>query len=104
VSPNPAPLLPGTLGRSPKTRVVLAGTVPLPLAALPPPLHRNHRPPLPSALAAPEPPVEVENLCRGAQSGPEQRLRRQQRDTMAGGAVDLDEVAQSKRGVSAVKS
>src|SRR6476620_10638548 len=34
----------------------------------PPSLHRNHRPPLPSAPAAPEPPLEVENLGLGAQA------------------------------------
>ena len=55
-------------------------------------VHRNHRPPLLPAPSAPEPPFEVENLGRGAQSGPEQRLRRQQRDMVAGGAIDLDEV------------
>src|SRR5271166_5772923 len=45
---------------------------------------RNDRSPFPSAPAASEPPFEVENLGRGGQSGPQQRLRRQQRDVMAG--------------------
>src|ERR1700674_380631 len=61
--------------------------------ALPPPFHRNHRPPLPPAPAAPEPPFEIEYLGRGAQSAPQQGLRRQQRDMLAGGAIDLDEIA-----------
>jgi hypothetical protein len=54
-----------------------------------PPLDRDHRPPLPPAPAAPEPPFEIEDLRAGAQSGPQQSLRRQQRDVVAGG----DEVA-----------
>jgi hypothetical protein len=66
------------------------------LRSPPPPLHGNHRSPLPPAPAAPEPPFEVENLCRGAQPDPQQSLRRQQRDVMAGGAIDLDEVALSE--------
>ena len=60
---------PGILGRSPKTRVVLAGTVPLPSAALPPPLHRNNRPPLPPAPPAPEPRFEVEYPILSSASG-----------------------------------
>jgi hypothetical protein len=56
------------------------------------PLDRDDRPPLPPAPAAPEPPFEVEYLGRGAQPGPEERLPRQQRDVMAGGAVHLVEV------------
>src|SRR5260370_38037607 len=51
------------------------------------PFNRNHRPPLPPASAAPEPPFEVENLGAGAQSDPQQRLRRKQRDVMAGGGI-----------------
>jgi hypothetical protein len=46
--------------------------------------------------AAPEPSLEVEHLGRGAQSDPQQRLWPQQRDMVAGGAIDLDEVARSK--------
>jgi len=42
--------------------------------------------------ATPEPPFQVENLGRRAQSDPQQRLRRQQSDVVAGGAIDLDEV------------
>jgi hypothetical protein len=49
-------------------------------------------PPLPSTLAAPKPRFEIENLRRGALPDPRQRLRRQQRDVMAGGTIDLDEV------------
>jgi hypothetical protein len=47
------------------------------------------RPPLPPASPPPEPPFEVENLGCGAQPGPEESLRRQQRDVMTGGAVHL---------------
>src|ERR1700722_10839275 len=60
-----------------------------PLRALPPPLDRNDRSPLRSASAAPKPALEVENLGLGVQTGPEQRVRRQQRDVVAGGAIDL---------------
>jgi hypothetical protein len=45
-----------------------------------------------TAPTAPEPPFEVENLGRGAQPDPQQRLRRDQRDVVAGGAIDFDEV------------
>ena len=38
-------------------------------------------------------PFEVENLRRGAQADPEQSPRRQQRDVMAGRAIDLHKVA-----------
>jgi len=48
-----------------------------------PALHPRHR----------SRPFEVENLGRGSQSGPEQRLRRQQRNMMASDAVHLDEIA-----------
>jgi hypothetical protein len=78
---------------APEVRTVLAGTGPLLSGVLPPPLQRNHRPPLGSAPAAPEPVLEVENLRAEAQSDPEEGLRRQQRDVVAGGAIDLDEVA-----------
>jgi hypothetical protein len=67
----------------------------LPLTRTPPPLHRNHRPPLPPAPAAPEPAFEVENFRRGAEAHPQQGLRRQQRD-MVTGAIDLDEVTRPK--------
>jgi hypothetical protein len=52
--------------------------------------------PLLAGPAAPEQPFEVENLCRGAQSDPHQSLRRQQRDMVAGSAIDLHEVAEPK--------
>jgi len=63
-----------------------------PLRALLPPLDRNDRSPLPPAPAAPEPPLEVENLGRGAQPEPKKGLRGQQRDVLAGRAIDLHEV------------
>src|ERR1700731_32115 len=60
--------------------------------ALPPPLHRTHRlPPFP-ATATPEPPFEIQELGRGPQTGSEKRLRREQRDVLAGSAIDLHEV------------
>ena len=59
----------------------------------PRPLDRNHRPALRPAPAAPEAGFEVENLDHGAQPGPDEGLRRQQRDVVAGSAIDLDRVA-----------
>jgi hypothetical protein len=64
--------------------------------AVSPPLHRNYRPPLPSAAPTPEPRFEIENLGRRAQADPQQSLRRQERDMVTGGAIDLDEVTQPK--------
>jgi hypothetical protein len=58
-----------------------------------PPPDRNNRPPLPAATPTPQPPFEIEDLRAGAQSYPQQSLRRQQRDMVTGGAIDLDEVA-----------
>ena len=46
----------------------------------------------PPATAAPEPPFQVENLGRGAQPEPQQRLRRQQRDMVTGGAIDFSDL------------
>ena len=62
-------------------------------AALPPPFHRHHRPPLLAAAAAAQPALQVENLRRGDQPRPQQRLRRQQSDVLAGAAIHLDEIA-----------
>jgi hypothetical protein len=64
--------------------------------ALAPPLDRNDGPSPRSASAAPDALFEVEHLGPGAQTVPEQKLRRQQRDMMAGGAIDLDEIAMPK--------
>jgi hypothetical protein len=64
--------------------------------ALPPPINRDHSPPLPAASTTSEPPFEVEDLRSGAQAGSQQSLRRQQRDVVAGRAIDLDEVAHLK--------
>jgi hypothetical protein len=44
------------------------------------------------ATATPEAPLQVEYLGRAAQAGLHQRLRRQQRDVVTGGAIDLYEV------------
>jgi hypothetical protein len=41
--------------------------------------------------SAPEPALQVEHLRRGAQSDPQQRFLRQQRDVMGGSAIDLSE-------------
>src|SRR5271163_1723992 len=61
----------------------------------PAPPNRNDRPPLPCAPGTGAV-LEFENLGRGAQSAPQQSLRRQQRDVVAGGAIDLDQVAVPK--------
>jgi len=76
-------------GRSPQSPSLSVTTG---FAALSPPPDRDDRPPFPPAAAAPEPHVEVENLCRGAEPDPQQRLWRQQRDLVADCAIDLDEV------------
>jgi hypothetical protein len=46
---------------------------------------RKNRSRLPRALATPEPLLEVGNLRCGAKPDPQQGLRRQQRDVIAGG-------------------
>jgi len=88
--PHPVPLLP------PRPRVwpraPWGPPPPRGSRALPPPFHRNNRAPLPPAPATPEPPFQVENLCGGAQPGPEESLRRQQRDVMTGGAIDFSDL------------
>ena len=49
--------------------------------------------PAPSpAPAAPEAAFQIQNLGRAAQASSQRRVRRQQRDVMAGGAIDLQEV------------
>jgi Acetyltransferase (GNAT) family len=45
--------------------------------------------------------LEAEYLVRGDQSGPQQRLRGQQRDVMASGAIDLDEVTRPRSSIRA---
>src|SRR5438105_4868458 len=76
LSPSPAPLLSlADLGCSRD------------LGSLAPPFHRDHRPPLPPSLPTSEPVLQVENLGRADQPGPQQRLRRQQRDMVAGGTL-----------------
>jgi len=61
-----------------------------------PPLNRDHRPPLPSASAAPMPPLEVEDLSAGTEPEHPRRLRRQQHDVVAGDAIGLHEIAPSE--------
>ena len=49
-----------------------------------------------NAAVAPEPepvPFQIEHLECGALSEPQEGVRRQQRDVLTGGAIDLDEVA-----------
>jgi hypothetical protein len=95
------PALPGarvfcTLAESIDYKMARAGTRPARCSCIAktdealPPLDRNDRSPLLPASATPEPSFEVENLCRGAQSEPQQGLRRRQRDVMAGSAIYLD--------------
>ena len=60
-----------------------------------PPLNRDHRPPLPSASAAPMP-HEVEDLSAGTEPEHPRRLRRQQHDVVAGDAIGLHEIAPSE--------
>jgi hypothetical protein len=84
--PRPAPLPLPRGQSSDETAAVWDLTGPAPS------FHRNHRPPLPPP-AAPRPSFEVENLGRRAEPYPNQSLRRQQRDVMAGGLVNFDEVA-----------
>jgi hypothetical protein len=46
----------------------------------------------PNQRHAPEPPFEIEHFRRWAESDLQQGLRRQQRDVVAGGAIDFDEI------------
>ena len=63
--------------------------------ALPAPPYRNRSASFLSASPAPDPLFEVEHLGLGAESEPQQKLWREQRHMMAGGAIDLDEIAPS---------
>jgi hypothetical protein len=69
--PNPA-RFPSSSARRPGDRGQRRGSR---SRAPSPPLDRNHRSPLSPTPAASEPPVEIEQLRRGAQSGPHQSLR-----------------------------
>jgi hypothetical protein len=53
----------------------------------------NHRPTSLSAPPAPHPPFEIEHLGLRAEPEAEEERRREQRDMMTGGAIDLHEVA-----------
>jgi len=64
--------------------------------ALPAPLDRNHSSSSLSASPEPDPLFEVEHLALGAEPEPQQELWREQRDVLAGGAIDLDKVALAK--------
>jgi hypothetical protein len=48
------------------------------------------------AAAAPKPPLEVKHLGPRVEPEPQQKVRREHRDMMAGGAIDLDEIATSE--------
>jgi hypothetical protein len=60
---------------------------------LAPPLDRCDGSAPRSTAAAPAPPLEVEHLGPGGEPEPEQKVGRQQRGMMAGGTIDLDEIA-----------
>jgi len=57
------------------------------------PLDRNDSSSPGSALAAPDPRFEIEHLGLPAGSEPQQEVRCQECDVMAGGAIDLDKIA-----------
>jgi hypothetical protein len=60
-------------------------------------LKHTKRPPAHSfRTRALEQPLEIEHLGRRTQSDPQQRLRRQQRNVVTGGAIDLQEVTRPK--------
>jgi hypothetical protein len=59
----------------------------------PPSLDRNDGSSPRSAPAAPDAPFEIENLRAGAEHEPQQGIRPQQGDAMAGGAIDLHDIA-----------
>jgi hypothetical protein len=61
--------------------------------ALASPLDRHDRSSLRSASATPGPPFEIEHLGLRAETEPQQEVRPQQRDVMAGSTIDLDEIA-----------
>jgi len=81
--------------QKPRTgRVAIAGARGKPGSpALAPPLDRHDGPPFRSASAAPEAPLEIEHLGVRAKPEPKKELACQHRDVMAGGAIDLDELA-----------
>jgi hypothetical protein len=56
------------------------------------PLHRHDSASPRSAPATPNAPFEIENLGVGAEPEPQQKLRRQPRDVVAGRTIDLDEI------------
>jgi hypothetical protein len=62
------------------------------LTALPPPFDRNHRPPFLSTAPAPDPLFEIEHLGLRAKPEAQEELRREHRDMVAAGAIDLDEI------------
>jgi hypothetical protein len=59
----------------------------------PSPFDRHNGSSLRSAAAAPDAILEIEDLGLRDQPEPQQKFRRQQRDVMAGGTIDLDEIA-----------
>ena len=62
--------------------------------ALAPPLDRHDGSSPRSTTAAPDPRFEIEHLGLPAEPKPQQKILPQQRDVMAGSAIDLHEVAQ----------
>ena len=63
------------------------------LLALTSPLDRNDGSPPRSASAAADPARDIKHLDPRAEPELHQKVRHQQRDMMAGGAIDLDEIA-----------
>jgi hypothetical protein len=77
-------------GRSPRARCCRMQAS---SAALSPPFDRNDSPSPRSTTAAPHPRFEIEHLGLRAEPEPQKKVRPQQRDVMAGSAIDLDEIA-----------
>jgi hypothetical protein len=61
-----------------------------------PPLDRHHRPSPRSTTATSNPSFEIEHLSLRAEPEPQQEVRPQQGDVMAGSTIDLDEIASPK--------
>jgi hypothetical protein len=77
-------------------RVIYVGGPASLFAGASPSIFRNYGSPLLPAPAAPEPSFEVDTLAAGLGPTLGSAVRRQQRDVVAGGAIDFDELARSK--------
>ena len=83
----------GCEGRLPGNREVATGQKCTGSSARLPPLDRNRSSSFLSTSPAPDPLFEVEHLRLGIEAEPQQKLWREQRHMMAGGTIDLHEVA-----------